>query len=238
MKIKFIILFALTCTINLYAQSTSDISDVKRKSIQSELSIDLLSQYIWRGLYNGKVSIQPTLGLEYRGLSLSAWGNIGFDDKDPKEIDLTLAYSAGGFHVGVIDYWFGKGNYFCFSNDETTHVFEANIGYDFDFLSVDWYTNFAGDDGTNSNEERAYSSYFELTAPFQLASLDWEATVGAVPYATSYYETEGFAVTNLSLKATKEIPIGKSFRLPVFAVLTFNPCAEKAYMACGITANL
>ncbi len=238
MKKTFIILLALLGTMSVNAQTTDENSDVQEKSLQSELSIDLLSQYIWRGLYNGRISIQPTLGLEYRGLSLSAWGNIGFDDKDPKEIDLTLAYTIGGFHIGVIDYWFGKENYFCFSNDKTTHVFEANLGYDFGFLSVDWYTNFAGDDGTNKDEERAYSSYFELNAPFELASLDWEATVGAVPYATTYYETKGFAVTNLSLKATKEIPIGNSFRLPVYAALTFNPRAEKAYMVCGTTINL
>ena len=56
-----------------------------------------------------------------------------------------------------------------------------NIGYDFGFLSLQWYTNFAGNDGLNSNGDRAYSSYFELSAPFRLGGLDWSASLGVVP---------------------------------------------------------
>ena len=53
-------------------------------------------------------------------------------------------------------------------------------------LAVNWYTNFAGNDGVNKDGDRAYSSYLELAAPFKLASLDWTATVGAVPFSTSF----------------------------------------------------
>ena len=39
----------------------------------------------------------------------------------------------------------------------TAHVFEAQVGYDFGPLAVNWYTNFAGADGVKENGKRAYS---------------------------------------------------------------------------------
>ena len=75
-----------------------------------------------------------------------------------------------------------------------------------------WYTNFAGNDGLNRDGDRAYSSYVEATAPFKLGGCDWAASIGAVPFTTSFYgDTNGFAVTNVSLKATKDLKITDSF---------------------------
>ena len=72
--------------------------------------------------------------------------------------------------------------------------------------------------------------------PFKLASLDWTATAGAVPFATSFYgDANGFAVTNLSLKATKEIVVSKDFSVPVFAAINTNPSTQKAYFTFGFT---
>ncbi len=74
------------------------------------------------------------LGIGYKGLSLTAWGSVGLSQpEDTKEFDLTLAYETGGFHIGVTDYWFNSPNekYFAYKAHETSHVFEANVGYDF-----------------------------------------------------------------------------------------------------------
>ena len=207
--------------------------------VEGTIATDVVNQYIWRGQDLGDVSVQPTLGVAYKGVSLSAWGNVGLSDKDDtKEFDLTLAYTTGGFHIGVTDYWFSSPNdkYFEYAAHKTSHVFEGNIGYDFGPVALNWYTNFAGNDGLNKSGDRAYSSYVEATAPFKLASLDWTATVGAVPYATSFYSrANGFAVTNLGLKASKDIVITKSFSVPVFAGITANPSSQKAYFICGFT---
>ena len=128
--------------------------------------------------------------------------------------------------------------YFAYKAHETSHVFEGNIGYDFGPLAINWYTNFAGNDGVNKDGDRAYSSYVELAAPFKLASLDWTATVGAVPYRTSFYaKANGFAVTNLGLKACKDIEITNSFSVPVFAGVYANPSTQKAYFVCGFTLH-
>ncbi|MBR7018330.1 MAG: hypothetical protein IKH99_05710 [Prevotella sp.] len=212
-----------------------------QEEIETTISGDIVSSYIWRGQDLGDVSLQPTLGIGYQGLSLTAWGNVGLSNAaDTKELDLTLSYTMGGFNIGVTDYWTNAGGdpqarYFKYNAHATNHVFEANIGYDFGFASLQWYSNFAGNDGMNNDGDRAYSSYFEVSAPFKLATVDWTATAGAVPFATDYYGTTGFAVTNLALKATKEIKITDTFSVPVFGQVVANPCSQKAYLVLGFT---
>lgn len=209
--------------------------------VETTIAADVVNQYIWRGLDAGNVSLQPTLGVAWKGLSLTAWGSVGLtESSDTKEFDLTLGYTTGGLNVGITDYWFSTGQdpdgrYFKYDAHGTNHVFEANIGYDFGVVSAQWYTNFAGNDGVNKDGKRAYSSYFEVTAPFRLATCEWTATLGAVPYATTSYGTTGFAVTNIGLKATKDIRITDSFSVPIFAGVTGNPCAQKAYLVFGFT---
>lgn len=208
-------------------------------NVEGSLQADVVSQYVWRGQNLGDVSLQPTLGLSYKGLTLTAWGSIGLSDpNDTKELDLTLAWKTGGLNVGITDYWFNNPNdrYFSYVAHKTSHVFEANIGYDFGPIAVQWYTNFAGNDGIDKNGHRAYSSYIELSAPFHFAGCQWTGTVGAVPYATSFYaEAEGFAITNVSFKALKDIRVTQSFNLPLFAAVSANPSTGKAYFVFGLT---
>ena len=170
----------------LAAMSAANAQDKVEATIQA----DVVSQYLWRGQELGQVSLQPSLGLSYKGLSLTAWGSVGLSEPgDTKELDLTLAYSTGGFNIGVTDYWFNSPNerYFCYGAHSTSHVFEANVGYNFGPVGVQWYTNFAGNDGVGNGGSRAYSSYVEVSAPFRLAGCDWSAAVGAVPYVTHFY---------------------------------------------------
>ena len=213
-------------------------SATAQDEVETTVSADVVSTYVWRGMECGSAAIQPTLGIGYKGLSLSAWGSYGLvDTHDAKEFDLTLAYSTGGFNIGITDYWFNtpEERYFLYDANKTSHIFEANIGYDFGPAAIQWFTNFAGNDGYNKDGKRAYSSYVELSAPFKLASVDWSAAVGAVPYATDFYGVDGFAVTNVSLKATKDIKVTDSFSIPVFAQVAANPSTEKAYLVFGFT---
>ncbi len=212
---------------------------VAQDNVEGTVSADFVNQYIWRGQDLGDVSVQPTLGVAYKGFSLTAWGSVGLsDNSDTKEFDLTAAYQTGAFHIGITDYWFNvpNGKYFHYDAHSTSHVFEGNIGYDFGPVALNWYTNFAGNDGVNKSGKRAYSSYVEASVPFKLADLDWTATVGAVPYATSFYaKANGFAVTNVSLRAAKDIQVTRSWSVPLFAGITANPSIQKAYLVCGFT---
>ncbi len=213
--------------------------------VEAYVSADLVSNYIWRGQDLGAAAVQPTLGVAWKGFKLEAWGNYGITDPDDtKELDLTLGYQTGGFKVSVVDYYYQGDDvaprsekFFNYKAHETAHEFEASVGYDFNVAAVSWSTIFAGNDGVNRSGKRAYSSYLEASAPFRLGGLDWNATVGAVPYATDYYEEpiRHFAVINVALRAEKEIKITPTFSLPLFASLTANPHTEKVYMTFGLT---
>jgi hypothetical protein len=232
---KKIVLFAMGMVMSM--------TTLAQDEVETTVAADVVSSYIWRGQDLGSTAIQPTLGIGYKGLSLTAWGSYGIaDPADTKEFDLTLAYSTGGLNIGITDYWFNAGldpqnRYFKYDAHGTNHVFEANIGYDFGVASVQWFTNIAGNDGVNKDGERAYSSYAEVAVPFKLASVDWTATAGAVPFATDFYGTTGLAVTNLSLRADKEIKVTDTFSIPVFGQVAANPCSQKAYLVLGFTLH-
>ena len=236
---KKIVLFALGMAMSMttFAQEESE--------VETTIGADVVSSYIWRGQDLGSAALQPTLGIAYKGLSLSAWGSYGLVDvADTKEFDLTLAYTIGGLNIGVTDYWFNTmptggdpdGRYFKYDAHATNHVLEANIGYDFGFASLNWFTNFAGND-YKKDGKRAYSSYMEVVVPFKLSAIEWTATAGAVPSTSPQYGTNGFAVTNVALKATKDIKISDTFSVPVFAEVAANPRAQKAYLTFGVTLH-
>ena len=214
-----------------------------QETVETTISTDVVSSYIWRGQDLGSAAVQPTLGIDYKGLSLSAWGSYGLvNTADTKEFDLTLSYTIGGLNIGMTDYWFDRGGrdpenrYFKYDAHGTNHVFEATVGYDFGVASVQWSTNFSGND-YKADGKRAYSSYMEVVVPFKLSAIEWTATAGAVPSESVQYGTNGFAVTNLALKATKAIKITDSFSVPVFGQVAANPCSQKAYLVFGFTLH-
>lgn len=206
-------------------------------SLTVELQADVVNQNIWRGTNLGHISVQPEMAVSWKGLRLSAWGNIGLDSEDSREVDLTLSYETGGLSLGVVDYWTNDYDerYFYYKTPATGHAFEAFAGYDFGYFSMSWQTFFAGQDFSEDDGKRTYSSYLQLTAPFRLAACDWEATVGVVPWKAAYYSTNDFAVTNVSLGITKAIRITDSFSLPVFGRLIANPAEQHFYFVAGFT---
>lgn len=221
---------ALVCALSMYVHAQDEINTIAKA--------DILSQYMWRGQEMGATSFQPALGIEWRGFSLVGGANVGISDKnDPKELDITAQYTMGNFRFGLVDYWSDSPNkrYLYYEAHSTSHVFEAFVGYDFGVLNASWQTNFAGQDYQVADGKRAYSSYVELTAPFRLASCKWEAQLAFVPWKSDYYNTTGFAVTNVNLKAVKEIRLTEHFALPVFAQVVANPCSQKTYIVFGLT---
>ena len=216
--------------------------------VEASVGADLVSGYIWRGQELGDVSIQPSASVSWKGLSLTAWGSASWGREYAKEFDLTLGYAVKGFSVSVTDYSFSKGanfktgedidgKYFHFGSWSTLHVYEAQVGYDFGFLAVNWYTNIGGNDGRKPDGKRAYSSYLSLSAPFSWAGLDWNATVGATPWETSFYNggSGGFAVSEVSLQAEKSIRITERFSLPLFAKVIWNPAMERGFFVAGMS---
>lgn len=209
-KWVLLLMTAIALPVTLKAQDKVELSG----------NIDVVSSYIWRGQKLGNAGIHTNISVAYKGFSFSAWSPLAFDGEDGDEIDLTLAYETGNFSVSLTDYWYAE-----YDND---HTLEAQLGYDFGVVGVNWYTNVYGDD-------KEYASYISLTAPFSLIGLDWEAEVGATPWGTDYYGTDNFSVCDLSLGASKELNIGKSFSTTLYAKATYNPTIEKFYATVGIS---
>ena len=252
MKTKLLIISALlaigsTNCVQAQGEIETPGEEEAGNEVEAHLKADVVNKYIWRGLDLGHVSLQPEMSVGWRGLSLSAWGSVGLNDKnDNSEIDLTLSYETGGLSFGIVDYWNDANDkrYFYYKTmvstnrqDGTGHSFEGFVSYDFGPLTASWQTFFAGNDYQEDDGKRAYSSYFELTAPFTLATCNWDAAFGLVPWKCDYYDTSGFSVTNLSLRATKDIQISKSFALPLFGQLIANPASQHFYFVFGFTLN-
>ena len=186
--------------------------------VKPRLSVDFVSSYVWRGRHLGKAAVQPEFGLGWKGLELSVWGNAGLVEH-LGELDLTLSYTIGGLTLSIVDYWddASGARYFYYKPQDTAHVFEGAVAYNFGPVSVSWQTLFAGNDFQALSGKRSFSSYF------------------VVPWASDYYNTKGFGLTNLSLKATKDIPVTEKFSLPIFAELIANTVSGNFYFVAGIT---
>lgn len=203
--------------------------------VEASFGADLVSTYLWRGQKLDDFSIQPSMSLDWKGLSLGVWGSTDLHG-NYRECDFSLGYTVGGFSIIATDYFCTSDdiNYFDFS-PETPHVVELGAVYDFGPVAVSWYSNLLGATGYGEEEgEKVMSSYFEVSAPFSMGGLDWSAAVGGTPFANTFYGADGFAVTNVSLTASKEVAIC-NHKLPVFAQIMANPKADRLYLAVGIS---
>lgn len=244
--IKKIAAVAMVISLSSFTMMNGQEAD---KSVNFTVQGDLVSSYIWRGMYQTSASIQPTFGLSVAGFSLTAWGSTDFTGVNEnsgtgaKEIDLTAAYTFGnsGLTLSVADLWWagqGANKYFNFKSHETAHHFEAGLAYTLPVacfpLSVAWYTMFAGMD-KNAEGKQNYSSYMELNYPFSVKMVDLNVTCGVVPYEAPQYLANGFCVTNVALKGTTAIKFSDSFSLPIFAQAIWNPRVEDAHLVFGFT---
>ena len=72
MKTK-ILLLAIVFTFGSVASSLK-----AQEKVKADARVDLVSSYVWRGLYQTGASIQPTLAFAYSGFNLTAWGSTDF----------------------------------------------------------------------------------------------------------------------------------------------------------------
>ncbi|MBR1502548.1 MAG: hypothetical protein IJ618_01535 [Prevotella sp.] len=220
----------------------------------------LVSHYMWRGQDLGNVCFQPEIGVQWKGFTLDLEGSTGFRSNDYEELDFHLFYDYKSFHCGLSDIWSEAADdprYFSYDKHRGGHQFEGEIGYQCKYGSLTWHTIFAGND-YKINSKRAYSSFVELAIPFRFYDLDWEFRGGLCPYESAggeyrvdgiddegnptywmdheWYYASGFGVNMLSLRVTKNFPLGNSkFKLPVFVEIHTNPAAGHARILMGIS---
>ena len=88
MKTKFIIASILGAAVTFSSAASA------QEKVTVNGNIDLVNNYVWCGMdQNSGFSVQPTLGLSYKGLSLSAWGSQSLTnnaDRDVQELDIKV----------------------------------------------------------------------------------------------------------------------------------------------------
>ena len=101
----------IICSLILVALMVAGRVSARDKGVVFSGGADLASSYIWRGVYEAGVSMQPTLSMSTGGFSVTAWGSVDFASTSYKEMDITLAYTAGLVTVSLADlYWEGSCN--------------------------------------------------------------------------------------------------------------------------------
>jgi hypothetical protein len=250
----FVLIFIFPC----FSQTEDAHQNEKGPSnpVQFNLGADLVSRYIWRGKdYGNSPAIQPNISFSYAGLKIGVWGSYGFVYRENcgiySEFDPYISYTWKWFTLGVTDYFYPNGitpndnnAYFNYDSKTTGHTFEGCLtftGPEKFPLQVYAGTLFYGADkgkdstgvyclGTKNN----YSTYFEVSYPFNVRGIGVKPFVGGIPFGSGWYGPYG-GVVNAGVTISKSIKISKEYELPVYASVISNPQAQSVFLVFGIS---
>jgi hypothetical protein len=234
-KLK-LILFSLILPVSLLGNSTDS------SKIDLTVGADLVSHYIWRGLMLGNApAIQPTMSINYGGLSFGSWASYSVSPSAFQEVDLFLTYSIGSFTLGVNDYYnpvdsLGfSDNYFDYGKTSTLHSFEPFVtiseigGTGFSTTAAVFvYGNDRDDNGKNY-----FSSYFELSYATSIKETGLNLFGGAT-FNEGYYADKA-AVVNLGVSLSRDLKLTDNFSVPMKGSFIVNPNTENVYFVLGFT---
>lgn len=193
----------------------------------ADFSTAVLSQYVWRGfgLSEDSIVIQPSMTVEYKGLSFNVWGNLDTDQKSDdtnnwNETDFTVSYSKSFGPVGV------SGGYIYYALDAIDDSQEV-------FLSLS-YDTFLAPALTVYKEFSHYPHWYitaDVSHSFPLMkdiSLDLGALVSyqisddASAYPDGYNEDDEFSgFHHAELSASLNIPVNNYISLTPQVAYTF-----------------
>lgn len=200
-------------------------------------SMDILSQYVWRGiaLSRGSAVIQPSMTVSFKGFVVNVWGNLDTAEQNPfgltnpnrkaakwNETDVTVSYSREvvrnlTLSVGFIYYALD-------SNNSLYDSFEVygGFGYKLPWFELGfaayrevanlpgWYLSFY--------LSKSFEMPVELPAPLGKPSLDlwlsWSAEISESRIA--YPTRSGSFFKNMDvghLMATLNVPVGRFFKI-------------------------
>ena len=189
----------------------------------ASIGADIVSRYVWRGLDFGEsMAVQPGLTIGLGGLEFGAWGSysISADGSGANENDLWASYthetaSGASFAVGFTDYYFPGPRADKF-RDKDAHTQEVSVAVSgSETFPVSLYAGMVLDDDK--------PIYFEASVPFTAGDVELGLHAGAVSGESDFYATEGFALVNLGITGSAELPITDSFAPPVSVSYIVNP---------------
>lgn len=205
----------------------------------ASIGADVVSRYVWRGTDFGEsMSVQPALTFGLGGLEVGAWGSysISASGAYANENDLWATYTinasnGASFAFTVTDYYFpapGAAEGFLYSS---SHTLELAVGFTGpESFPVSLYG------GMMARNDPDNSVYLEASLPVSaFADVDVGLVAGMVAGASEFYGTDGAAVVNLGVSASKDLAITDSFAPPVSVSYIFNPDADRAFLVFGFS---
>ncbi len=205
-------------------------------------TVDLASQYIWRGTdYGDFPSIMPTVGFYKGGFDVYAWGNWAFDNSY-SEVNIGLSYSFSNFTVELVDYFYpGVGSdFFNFRNSSTTHSVEAIATYAPEVfpLHVTLSTAIYGDD-KKENGKNAFSTYAEIGYSHEFNEKNSVSAVVGASVGKGYYTDyeKNFSIVNIAAGYTRVFTLW-DYDLPASATVVYNPYMERFLWSVGLSFSI
>ena len=227
--------FKIAIFVSLFAVSVTGYGQDEKadRKLTVDLGADLVSSYVWRGLYQIGPSFQPTLSLSAYGLTVGAWGSTDFSTF-AKELDFYLSYEIKGFTAGIADYWWSGEGASYFRNGCSHHV-EANVGFTFGEkfpLSLQVNTMLAGEEDQDDAGRRYYSTYVSASYPFSVKYVDCEAGIGVSPWKGMYGNK--FDVAAITVRVSKNLQLSAKYAIPVFVELIISPAQDNTFLVFGV----
>ena len=223
----------------------------QEKTSKINLSVDVASSYIWRGLaLNTSPVLQPSFTFAPGKFSIGAWASTPFTPDEYQEVDIFMNLQfTSSISLCLTDYfgynyWGRTPSYFNYQREETGHVFDLQIAYDgsggFPVKAM-IATIIAGDDLKNEynndgKRDKNFSTYIELGyGNTTTKGVDWEIFAGMVPMTSYFYNITGASFINLGLEVSKSFVITPTYSIPLSVKFTVNPAMKTVYLSAAIT---
>ena len=236
-KFSFIIITACLLSFNLNAQETEN----QESGQNFTLSVDLVSNYVWRGLvFSDAPNIQPYLAFTTKNelITLGAFGSYSLADYY-SEVDLFASLNIGMFSFSIWDYFLmanqPNNRFFDFKNETTGHALEGVITINgpesFPVMLTSGMFFYGAD--KNPEGENYYSTYVELAYPFKWKSNNLSLFAGITP-KEGLYASE-FAMNNIGITNAREIKVNNAFSIPIKGSVIINPHRENIHFVLTIS---
>ncbi len=223
-----------------FAEETAEVKEAKK--VEFNVNADVVSSYVWRGMYQSSFAVQPCIEMTAGNFTLGSWGSTSFQSEETRELDFYASFQAKAFSFGITDYFctpsWSDHSYFA----DHSHVLEANLGWDFAeccdkfAMTISANINFLNDKKIKDGEEKEeFSTYVELGYPVESKYVNWDFALGACFNESAFYGVDKFGIINIGVKASKDIEITDKFKLPVFAQMILNPREERAHLVVGLS---
>lgn len=196
---------------------------------------DVVSRYVWRGVDFGEsMAVQPAVTFGAGGLEFGAWGSysISASGASANENDLwatyTIAASSGlSVSFGLTDYYFPAPDAHDGFGSGDAHTLEFSLGFSGpETFPITLFGGALAGDG---------DLYVEAGVPFAVSDVDVALHMGFVGGESDFYGTDGAALVNMGVTASKGLQVTDTFEVPVMVAWILNPDQDRAHLVFGFS---